>query len=222
MSFQGCFRDTKSSLNTRNNLCVHREGTKRQRTENISANNGPTWHFFRSLLSIQDGVDMWIKTKNFSRYCPFKKGRRKGEGILKPLTPHPTALDEGLRQLRLQHQYTPSTCLLLQSLLHIEPTVLKFKLALRQQLCCSYKRRNFVFADSDEKQVRHLIDRNTSKATARRNECSTLHKLNGWCLPTVYASVQVTDGINLIIYILYERDFKSLFGKILERSYRKY
>ncbi len=41
----------------RKNLCVYGEDAKRHKTLEISVNNGPTWNMFRTLLSIQDGID---------------------------------------------------------------------------------------------------------------------------------------------------------------------
>ncbi len=52
-------------------MCVHGEDAKRHKTEDFSVNNGATWKFFNSLLSIQDGLDKAKQT--ISRYCPFKE-----------------------------------------------------------------------------------------------------------------------------------------------------
>jgi hypothetical protein len=68
----GCLRYTKLSQNTRKeSRCVHGKDAKIYNAEDISVNNGPTWNlFFGRYFLYKVG---WMKLKNISRYCPFKK-----------------------------------------------------------------------------------------------------------------------------------------------------
>ncbi len=49
---------------------VYGEDAKIYNAEDTSVNNGPTWNFLDPYFLYKIG---WIKLKNISRYCPFKK-----------------------------------------------------------------------------------------------------------------------------------------------------